>query len=156
MARIVGIFNASHTPFCFAPPERWDEMRAARDLRADVPLDDLAENRRKAARLDDALATLRQKIAEARPDVVVTFASDQLESFDFNNLPAFAIYLGEEFEGRSSTVNASPPQPGAEVPKRRLRGHPELGTGILTGPVAPSISTTTANPPASWWNGRSS
>ena len=28
-------------------------------------------------------------------DVLVIFSDDQLECFDFNNYPAFAIYVGE-------------------------------------------------------------
>lgn len=131
MAKFLGVFNASHTPFCFAAPELWQEMRAARNLRGDVPLDDLDENRRKAARLNAALETLRSTIAAAEPDVVVVVASDQIESFDFRNFPRIAVYLGEEFEGRSSQ-NAAGGSTGAPT-RTKLKGHPEFGSRLLLG-----------------------
>jgi hypothetical protein len=136
MAKIVGVYNASHSPFCFMPPEQWDEMRSTRKVREDVPLDGLDENRRKASRLQDALATLRQKIANAQPDVAVIFASDQLECFDFTNFPSFAVYVGEDFEGRalsSGVPEAARAEASESGPRLRLRGHPELAVGLLTG-----------------------
>ena len=153
MAKFLGVYNASHTPFCFAPPEAWDEMRAARQLRPDVPVDDLAENRRKYERLQQALATLRARIAAAGPDVVVVFASDQLESFDFRNFPSIAVYAGEWFEGRSSVTAAPRGEPAgapAHPAKRRLAGHPEFGARILCGLMSrgfdPAFCMDTPNP----------
>ena len=70
MARLVGVFNTAHTPFCYMPPERWNEVRAQRSLREDVPFDDLDENRRKSQRIRDAFATLRGKVNEVSPDVI--------------------------------------------------------------------------------------
>jgi hypothetical protein len=122
MARLVGVFNVAHSPFCYRAPERWNEVRASRTLRADVPVDDLASNRQKAARIQAAFATLRAKLAAAAPDVIVVFGDDQLECFDFANFPAFAVYAGEAFEGALST--------GATA---RIPGHPELGAALLTG-----------------------
>ena len=46
MAKLVGVFNTAHSPFCYMPPERWNEVRANRSLREDVPMDDLEENQR--------------------------------------------------------------------------------------------------------------
>ena len=131
MARFLGVFNASHTPFCFAEPETWNETRAARTLREDVPFDDLEENRRKAKRLHAALEKLRMMIAEGQPDVVIVFASDQLEAFDFRNFPRLAVYLGEEFEGRSAATNTR--DAAARPTRTRLTGHPEFGTRVLRG-----------------------
>src|SRR5512134_2351791 len=102
MAKLVGVFNTAHSPFCYMPPERWNEVRANRSLREDVPMDDLDENIRKGQRVRDAFATLREKLAGVRPDVLMVFGDDQLECFDFNNFPAFAVYVGEEFEGALS------------------------------------------------------
>jgi hypothetical protein len=131
MAKLIGVFNASHTPFCFAPPEAWDDMRAARQLRADVPLDDLEANRSKSKRLTAALDTLRGLIAAANPDVVVTFASDQLEAFDFRNFPRLAVYVGDSFEGRSSSTNLPGGTGGGA--RTRVPGHPEFATKVLQG-----------------------
>ena len=32
MATLVGVFNMSHSPFCYMPAERWNDVRAARSL----------------------------------------------------------------------------------------------------------------------------
>jgi hypothetical protein len=138
MAKLVGVFNTAHSPFCYMPPERWNEVRGNRSLREDVPLDDLETNLKKGERIRNAFGTLRQKLAAARPDVLVVFGDDQNECFDFNNFPSFAVYVGEEFEGHLSardqnfgarTGNGAPAAPA----KARLKGHTELGVGLLTG-----------------------
>jgi hypothetical protein len=135
MAQLVGVFQAAHTPFCYRRPEDWNQVRGARALRADVPVDDLESNRRKYARVQDGFAVLRRKLAEARPDVIVIFGDDQLECFDFNNFPAFSIYVGEAFEGTLAThelpirgLSSAQPQK-----RSRLKGHPALGIALLTG-----------------------
>jgi hypothetical protein len=122
MATLAGVFTVAHSPFCYRPPERWNEVRASRPLRADVPLDDLAANRAKSARIQAAFATLRAKVAAAAPDVLVVFGDDQLECFDFTNFPAFAIYAGAAFEGA---------RPGGG--RARIPGHPELAGALLRG-----------------------
>ncbi len=138
MARVVGVFNTAHSPFLYMPPERWNEVRASRALREDVPFDDLETNKEKAERVRQAFATLRQKMADLHADVVVIFGDDQYECFDFSNFPAFAVYVGEEFEGAlSARDNAlfrrQENGERREFPKARLKGHPQLGVSILTG-----------------------
>ena len=122
MATLVGIFNMTHSPFCYMPPEKWNDVRASRSLRADVPVDDVAANRAKAARISLAFTALRARLAAAAPDVLVVFGDDQLESFDFTNFPTFAIYAGETFEGALSNGITA-----------KLSGHPALGQALLTG-----------------------
>ena len=122
MATLAGVFNMSHSPFCYMPPERWNEVRASRALRADVPLDDVETNRAKAARIAGAFATLKGRLVAARADVIVIFGDDQLECFDFRNYPTFAIYAGEKFEGALAGGGT------AAVP-----GHPVLAGALLTG-----------------------
>ena len=122
MATLVGVFNMSHSPFCYTAPERWNDVRASRSLRGDVPFDDVEANRAKARRVAAAFATLRAALAAARPDVLVVFGDDQLECFDFRNYPAFAIYAGEKFQGGLGGGGT------ATVP-----GHPALGAALLTG-----------------------
>jgi hypothetical protein len=122
MATLAGVFNMSHSPFCYMPPEKWNEVRASRSLRPDVPVDDLEANRAKAARVAKAFAALRAQLAAARPDVLVVFGDDQLECFDFGNYPSFAIYAGETFRGSLAGGGS------ATVP-----GHPALAAALLTG-----------------------
>jgi hypothetical protein len=122
MATLAGVFATTHSPTCYLPAERWNEVRASRTLRADVPLDDLETNRHKKARVERGFAALRARLAAAAPDVVVVFGDDQLECFDFTNFPSFAVYAGETFTGKLST--------GAMA---RLPGHPALATALLAG-----------------------
>ena len=137
MAKVVGVFNTAHSPFCYMDPERWLEVRKSRSLREDVPFDDQEENLKKGQRIKDAFGTLKSKLAEVNPDVLVIFGDDQLECFDFNNFPGFAVYVGEEFEGAlSSRDNQMGRNAGGErpaVPKAKVKGHPQLAVGLLTG-----------------------
>jgi Catalytic LigB subunit of aromatic ring-opening dioxygenase len=168
MSKLVGAYAMSHTPFCYMPPENWNAIRATRALRADVPLDDLAGNTDKFNRIQKAFETLRSKLAEAKPDVVIIIGDDQMECFDFKNFPSFALYVGEEFEGFVSSpaalahdafqsVGVTPPPAAAALikdagpPKRaHLKGHAELGAALMTGLVQrgfdPAFSMEMSNP----------
>jgi hypothetical protein len=139
MAKLVGVFNTAHSPFLYMAPQRWNEVRASRRLREDVPMDDEATNLKKKERIEAAFATMRAKMKEVRPDVIVIFGDDQYECFDFSNFPAFAVYVGDDFEGalsgrdntlfrRQTNGEQAPP-----IPRGKLRGHPALGTSLLTG-----------------------
>ena len=151
MAQVVGVYNVAHSPFCYTPPERWNEIRATRQLREDVPFEDLPTAQAKSARIQDAFGKLKAHMDEKKPDVIVIFGDDQLECFDFNNYPSVAIYVGEEFEGHLATprsnigprtvASAEPPAAGeapmgraaAAMPKAKVDGHTDLAVGILTG-----------------------
>jgi catalytic LigB subunit of aromatic ring-opening dioxygenase len=122
MATLAGVFNMSHSPFCYMAPERWNDVRATRSLRGDVPLDDVETNRAKAARVAAAFARLKAELAAARPDVIVVFGDDQLECFDFRNYPAFAVYAGEKFQGGLAGGGSA-----------SVAGHPALAATLLTG-----------------------
>ena len=111
MATLAGVFNMSHSPFCYMPPEKWNDVRASRSLRPDVPMDDArGESRARPPASRTAFATLKAALAAARPDVLVVFGDDQLECFDFGNYPSFAIYAGASFTDRSPAA-AAPPSP---------------------------------------------
>ena len=74
----------------------WNDRRAARKHRADVPFDDLAANKNKALQLREARQNLRAEFDRASPDVLIVFGDDQIEQFDFNNFPALSVYVGAE------------------------------------------------------------
>jgi hypothetical protein len=152
MAQVVGVYNVAHSPFCYTPPERWNEIRATRQLREDVPMEDLPTAQAKGERIQAGFKALREHLAEKKPDVIVIFGDDQLECFDFNNYPSVAVYVGEEFEGHlatpRSTVGAArttaAPEPAeagaapmgrgyASMPKAKVTAHSELAVSILTG-----------------------
>jgi 3-O-methylgallate 3,4-dioxygenase len=138
LARVVGVYNTVHTPFCFMPPKMWNEVRAGRSLREDVPFDDEKTNIEKHERIQAAFAKLHKHLYKQEPDVVVMFGDDQLEAFDFTNFPAFSVYMGEDFEGplsSSDSTSASGVTPGTrKAPERvRVQGNYNLGVGLLTG-----------------------
>lgn len=136
MASVVGAYCVVHSPFCYMPPERWNEVRAVRSLRADVPMEDLETNRAKSSRIQAGFAAVRRKLAEARPDAVVIFGDDQLECFDWSNFPAFGVFVGEEYEGSLSAVEANFGRPGYSdhaQPRGKLKNHPGLAVAILSG-----------------------
>ncbi len=135
MATMIGTFFHSHGGTTSLPPELWSERRNSRPIREDVPVESLETNTAKAARTHEGFRVLREKVTEARADALVVFSDDQLECFDFNNYPAFAVYVGEEFR-------KSPREPRfAEIgrhaePGYAFTGHPGLATAILTGVMA--------------------
>lgn len=135
MATVVGAFNMVHTPFCYVPPERWTEIRGQRRLREDVP-EDGASAQDKSERIQAAFATLREKLAESKPDVVVIFGDDQREYFDFYAYPQIAIYADDEFRGPLSGDDLRrylSPTDRRQAPKRTVKGHPELAGALLSG-----------------------
>jgi hypothetical protein len=135
MATLVGSFFHSHGGTTTLPGERWSELRSGRPVRDDVPVDDDQTNIKKAARTHEGFRVLRDKIAELKTDVLVVFSDDQLECFDFNNYPAFAVFVGDQFKksprvrpGREGDNAGRHAEPGA-----CFTGHPALATAVLTG-----------------------
>jgi len=120
--------------------DQWETVRANRPpYREDVPVDDEETNAAKAARVQVGFKTLRQKLAEVRPDVLVVFGDDQNEMFDFNNHPSLAVYVGDSFEGKKPGTTAGflgGAKPDAPPAMEKVLGHPELATHILTGLLA--------------------
>jgi hypothetical protein len=142
VAEVAVVLCTSHSPFLFASPDEWNEASARRRargaIRADVPTDDLETNRAKHARCMAAFATLRRKLEEARPDVLLIFGDDQGEQFRFENFPAFAIFVGDGFEGykRSRHVGLPVRGPREERPKTSenwvpVKAHPRLARELM-------------------------
>ena len=77
MAKVVGVINTAHTPFCYMAPERWNEVRSNRSLREDVPLDSLEENLKKKERIEAGFAKLREVFNEMKADVAVVCGDDR-------------------------------------------------------------------------------
>ena len=132
MAKLVGTFFHSHGGTTSMPGELWRERRITRPIREDTPIEDDETNIKKANRVHEGFRVLREKVAELKPDVLVVFSDDQLECFDFNNYPAFSIYVGDEFKKSPRTTEG--PQMGRHVePGFSFKGHSELGVALLTG-----------------------
>jgi hypothetical protein len=120
------------------PGELWRERRTSRPIREDVPIEDDATNIKKAERTHEGFRVLREKIKELKADVLIVFSDDQLECFDFNNYPAFAVYVGDQFRKRPAREGAGGGEGGPQMgrhaePGATFIGHPELATAVLTG-----------------------
>ena len=109
MAQLVGVLNMSHGPFTNLPADKWENVRQNRPpYRADVPVETPEERVAKAARIKAGVEVMKQKLAEMRPDVIVTFGDDQFENFDFNNYPSLSVYVGDEFVGPDNSSRGKP------------------------------------------------
>jgi hypothetical protein len=133
MAKLVGTFFHSHGGTTSIPGDKWTELRTSRPVRDDVPVDDQDTNIAKAGRTHEGFRVLRERLAALEPDVLVVFSDDQLECFDFNNYPAFAIFVGEQFQ-KSPRVRRPGDNAGRHAePGASFKGHAALSTAVLTG-----------------------
>ena len=137
MAKLVGTFFHSHGGTTSLDPAMWDEVRMDRPIREDVPVDSHETNLAKGARIHDSFRVLREKIEEVKTDVLVVFSDDQLECFDFNNYPAFAVFVGDRFMKGHARPERELYQQNT-VGRRAdgghwFAGHPNLATAVLTG-----------------------
>ena len=107
MGRIVAGLASSHA-YIFVSPDRWDERRTntrgncARRYGVEPPdrpeaaAETLEENQRRYENLRQGLFRLRSAFAELQPDSWVLIGDDQDENYREDNLPQFAIYVGDE------------------------------------------------------------
>jgi len=138
MARICTIIATSHSPFLFKPREWWNSVRDARPRTALNPVDSDEDNASKLMRTRLAMAELRSVFQRARPDVVVVFGDDQEEQFRLTNLPAFAVYAGEDFEGYRELAYAGVPGSRELLPRSaetwvKVPARPDLARALLAG-----------------------
>lgn len=118
VAEVTLVAATSHSPFLYNPPEQWNETRDARPVRADVPYDSVETNIEKFKRCMAAFDVLRERVQEAKPDVLLIFGDDQNEVFHFDNFPAFGLFLGAEFEGYRTTGGPSLGSPRRPATRR--------------------------------------
>jgi 3-O-methylgallate 3,4-dioxygenase len=139
MAKLVGTFFHSHGGTTSMPGEEWRRRRLERPIREDMPIEDDESNIKKAARTHEGFRVLREKIAELKTDVLIVFSDDQLECFDFNNYPAFAVYVGEEFKKSPRVRQDREDSPGMGRAGRHaepgyvFKNHKELAVATLCG-----------------------
>ena len=140
MAKIVGVFNTAHSPFCYMPPERWNEVRANRSLREDVPMDDLDERNARSERIQNGFATLRAKMAEVKPDVIVDLRRRPARVLRLQQLPRLRRL-------RRRGVRGSHLRP-RRGPFGRAGGTTPHGDDAVSG--APGVAVATPPPRAAW------
>jgi len=138
MAKLVGVLACSHLLYITdewagRPPESWEKIRDSRDIRNDVPFDSADERHKQADRVIAALTTLKQKLADMRPDVLLIVGNDHDENFaapDFEIMPMITVFTGATFSGKTYEyfLDRSADARHVQVP-----GHPQLAQAILYG-----------------------
>jgi aromatic ring-opening dioxygenase catalytic subunit (LigB family) len=104
MASLVGAYAASHGPLLV---REWEAL----------PQD-------QKQRLRGGFEGLGQRIAAARPDVLIVVSPDHWSNFFLDNVPAVCIGVGQTNEG--------PPEPWMkQFPHREIPGHPALALHIV-------------------------
>jgi protocatechuate 4,5-dioxygenase beta chain len=109
MAQIVTIVGITHNPFMprlFKQPQRPPGCE----------------------KVLERIALMRQKVAEAKPDVLITIGNDHLHQFFMDNMPAFMIGKMDAYDG---TFYDETREFG--LPICRLPGEPELSDAIMEG-----------------------
>jgi hypothetical protein len=168
MARIVLGIATSHGPLLSLDAAQWKD-RAAVDYRNDrlnlsdgrwIPYDQLlaevggryeseatlAQFEKKEAASQRALDRIAGELAEAKPDVVVIVGDDQDELFSISNMPALAIYYGEEVRTKKWPITPTTPAYRLDVVKgyamdrvHVFPGAPRFASGLIRSLVADDI-----------------
>lgn len=130
MAKIVLGVGTSHSPMLSTPPENWLD-HSTRDhayplfdsdgARLDFaqlaegnngklnPLVTVDTMREHFSRTEAALATIREALKDAAPDVCVVIGDDQDEMFHHDNMPCFSIYYGNEIVCKKPDMSKKAP-----------------------------------------------
>lgn len=72
-----------------------------------------------------ALEQMRQDILETRPDVLMIVAAEHFANFFMNNMPAYAVGMGEAYKGPIEDPE------WLKIPLRSQRGDPDLGRRLV-------------------------
>ena len=109
MAQIVSIIGITHNPFM---PRLFQQPQQPPG----------------AARVKERIAMMRQKLAEAKVDVLVCIGNDHLHQFFMDNMPAFMIGKMEQYDG---TFYDEEREFG--LPKCKLQGDLDVSDAIMEG-----------------------
>lgn len=72
-----------------------------------------------------AMDGLRQSLEAAKPDAVIVLAAEHFANFFMNNMPAYAIGMGESYRGPIEDPD------WLKIPLREQKGTPELGARLI-------------------------
>jgi protocatechuate 4,5-dioxygenase beta chain len=109
MAQIVSIIGITHNPFM---PRLFKQ----------------AQQPPGAAKVKERIGMMRQKLAEAKVDVLVCIGNDHLHQFFMDNMPAFMIGKMEQYDG---TFYDEEREFG--LPKCKLQGDLDVSDAIMEG-----------------------
>src|SRR4029450_1978346 len=131
---LVGCVAMSHGPQLMLNPDQWDLLKNRES--EGLPDKPGLENENAAVKWTkwracmDAIATLRQKLNELRPDVVIVVGDDQHENLVDDNMPPFTIYMGETAEASVSLRYLK--QPKSEN-RTKYRVDAKLAESLIAG-----------------------
>jgi protocatechuate 4,5-dioxygenase beta chain len=109
MAQIISIIGITHNPFM---PRLFQQPQQPPG----------------AAKVKERIAMMRQKLAEAKVDVLVCIGNDHLHQFFMDNMPAFMIGKMEQYDG---TFYDEEREFG--LPKCKLQGDLDVSDAIMEG-----------------------
>src|SRR5258705_871 len=109
MAEIVSIIGITHNPFM---PRLFKQ----------------AQQPPGTEKVKERIAMMRQKLAEAKPDVLVCIGNDHLHQFFMDNMPAFMIGKMDQYDG---TFYDEEREFG--LPKCKLPGDVDVSDAIMEG-----------------------
>jgi protocatechuate 4,5-dioxygenase, beta chain len=109
MAQIVSIIGITHNPFM---PRLFKQ----------------AQQPPGAAKVKERIAMMREKLAEAKVDVLVCIGNDHLHQFFMDNMPAFMIGKMEQYDGIFYDEERE-----FGLPKCKLQGDPDVSDAIMEG-----------------------
>ncbi len=174
MAKIVLGLASSHAPQLSTPADRWpafiekdrnDRRMSYDDLLArDLPgIEEQLEPEIMAMRhaaCQQAMGTLREKVAEVKPDVIVVIGDDQHEQFQDSNMPMFSVFYGDKLKTvsrrpRDPDSPIAPSAPGSgpgwqsfgtnPVADREFPTQPDLASHIIETLVDEDVDVATSN-----------
>ena len=109
MAQIVSIIGITHNPFM---PRLFQQ----------------AQQPPGAAKVKERIAMMRQKLADAAPDVLVCIGNDHLHQFFMDNMPAFMIGKMDQYDGTFYDEVRE-----FDLPRCKLPGDVEVSDAIMEG-----------------------
>ena len=133
---VVAAFATSHA-YTFQDPETWDVRRTRSKAnvarKAGRPASDtpqaqaetLEDNRRRYARIRDAHAQIRSRLAQSKADAVILIGDDQSENFGSDNMPQLLVYIGGEYVADDYDRERA----------ATIRNHPDVALKLVQGCV---------------------
>ena len=79
-----------------------------------------------------ALARMRSALEQSRPDALIVIAAEHFANFFMNNMPAYAMGMGDEYEGPIEDPE------WLKIERRTIPGAPDLSRRII-GKVMQSV-----------------
>jgi hypothetical protein len=132
MGKIVNAMAMSHA-FAMIDPGDWDKTRAENRARfierqgvepppvAQLSNSSEEDDKKRFKRILDAQGSLRQSLADSRPDTLILVGDDQNENLTRENVPQIAVYAGGDFNARLRR----------EKTARKVEANQELARKIL-------------------------